>query len=167
MQKAQALKLSLIAMLATMLMACGFQLRGAADLPASIQTMYMQGINIRDGFGLQLKRTLNRNGIEVLSEYQEGAALMTFTTNRLQRRVLSVGVQTAKVSEYELILDVVFDLSDADQNKLIENERFEARRDYQFDPQSVLGRDAEEELLRNEMYEQLSQAILRRLSALD
>ena len=167
MQKAQALKLSLIAMLAAMLMACGFQLRGAADLPASIQTMYMQGINIRDGFGLQLKRTLNRNGIEVLSEYQEGAALMTFTTNRLQRRVLSVGVQTAKVSEYELILDVVFDLSDADQNKLIENERFEARRDYQFDPQQVLGRDAEEELLRNEMYEQLSQAILRRLSALD
>jgi LPS-assembly lipoprotein len=44
---------------------------------------------------------------------------------------------------------------------------FEARRDYQFDPQQMLGRDAEEELLRQEMYEQLSQAILRRLSALD
>lgn len=167
MQMPQSLKFSLMALLLTMLAACGFQLRGAADIPSSIQTMYMQGINIRDGFGLQLKRTLNRNGIEVLSEYQEGAALMSFKTNRLQRRVMSVGVQTAKVSEYELILDVVFDLSDADQNKLIENERFEARRDYQFDPQSVLGRDAEEELLRAEMYEQISQAILRRLSALD
>ena len=167
MQVAQALKLSLIGMFAVMLVACGFQLRGAADIPASIQTMYMQGINTRDGFGLQLKRTLTRNGIEVLSDYQEGAALMSFTTNRLQRRVMSVGVQTAKVSEYELILDVVFDLSDAQQNKLIENERLEARRDYQFDPQQVLGRDAEEELLRDEMYNQLSQAILRRLSALD
>lgn len=167
MQMPQTLKLSLIGVLSTLLIACGFQLRDSADLPESIQTLYMQGINIRDGFGLQLKRTLNRNGIEVLSEYQEDAALMSFTTNRLQRRVLSVGVQTAKVSEYELILDVVFDLSDADQNKLIENERFESRRDYQFDPQSVLGRDAEEELLRSEMYDQISQAILRRLSALD
>ena len=167
MQMPKTLKLSLIGLLTTMLIACGFQLRGAADVPESIQTLYMQGINIRDGFGLQLKRTLERNGIEVLGEYQEGAALMSFTTNRLQRRVLSVGVQTAKISEYELILDVVFDLSDAEQNKLIEKERFEARRDYQFDPQSVLGRDAEEELLRDEMYDQVSQSIVRRLSVLD
>ncbi|MDX1572841.1 MAG: LPS assembly lipoprotein LptE [Methylophaga sp.] len=167
MQMPKALKLSLLGLLTMLLVACGFQLRGAADVPESIQTLYMQGINIRDGFGLQLKRTLERNGIDVLSEYQEGAALMSFTTNSLQRRVLSVGVQTAKVSEYELILEVVFDLSDADQNKLIENERFEARRDYQFDPQSVLGRDAEEELLLAEMNDQISQAILRRLSALD
>jgi LPS-assembly lipoprotein len=167
MQMPQTLKLSLIGVLTTLLIACGFQLRDSADVPESIQTLYMQGINIRDGFGLQLKRTLNRNGIELLSEYQDGAALMSFTNNRLQRRVLSVGVQTAKVSEYELILEVVFDLSDANQNKLIENERFESRRNYQFDPQSVLGRDAEEELLRSEMYDQISQAILRRLSALD
>lgn len=167
MQMPQTLKLSLIGLLTMLLIACGFQLRDSADVPESIQTLYMQGINIRDGFGLQLKRTLNRNGIEVLSEYQEGAAFMSFTTNRLQRRVLSVGVQTAKVSEYELILDVVFDLSDADQNKLIENERFESRRNYQFDPQSVLSSDTEEELLRSEMYDQISQAILRRLSAMD
>ncbi|MCX4190112.1 LPS assembly lipoprotein LptE [Methylophaga sp. OBS3] len=167
MQIKQVFKLSLVSILAAMLMACGFQLRGAASVPDTVKTIYIQGVNIRDEFGLNLKRTLTRNGITVVSDYREGAALMSFTRNRLQRRVMTVGVQTAKVAEYELILEVEFDVSDANQNKLIENEFFEARRDYQFDPQQMLGRDAEEELLRQEMYEQLSQAILRRLSALD
>ena len=167
MQITQVFKLSLVSILAAMLMACGFHLRGAASVPDTVKTIYIQGVNIRDEFGLHLKRNLTRNGITVVSDYREGAALMSFTRNRLERRVMTVGVQTAEVAEYELILEVEFDVSDANQNKLIENEFFEARRDYQFDPQQMLGRDSEEELLRQEMYEQLSQAILRRLSVLD
>jgi LPS-assembly lipoprotein len=161
-----ALRLLLVATLSLLMVACGFQLRGAAAMPDSIETLYIQGINIRDGLGLRLKRILNRNDVKVIDEYRDGAALMTFTENKLERRVMSVGVQTAKVAEYELILSVVYNLSDAQQNRLAEQERFEARRDYQFNPQQVLGRDAEEEILIEEMYEQVSQAIVRRLSAL-
>lgn len=156
----------IIAGLCLLIAACGFQLRGAADLPASIQTLHIQGISMRDGLGLELKRTLRRNGINVVDDYMEGAAVLTFLRNRYERRVLSVG-GNAKVSEYELILDVALQLTDSQQNKLIDNERFEARRDYQFDQEQVLGRDGEERLLRDEMDDQISQAILRRLAALD
>lgn len=55
----------IIAGLCLLIAACGFQLRGAADLPASIQTLHIQGISMRDGLGLELKRTLRRNGINV------------------------------------------------------------------------------------------------------
>lgn len=156
----------IIAGLCLLIAACGFQLRGAADLPASIQTLHIQGISMRDGLGLELKRTLRRNGINVVDDYMEGAAVLTFLRNRYERLVLSVG-GNAKVSEYELILDVALQLTDSQQNKLIDNERFEARRDYQFDQEQVLGRDGEERLLRDEMDDQISQAILRRLAALD
>ena len=149
-----------------MVAACGFQLRGAADLPESIQTMHIQGISMREGLGLELKRTLRRNGINVIDDYSEGAAVLSFLKNRYERRVLSVG-GNAKVSEYELILEVTFQLTDKQQNKLIDNESLEARRDYQFDQEQVLGRDGEERLLREEMDKQVSQAILRRLAALD
>lgn len=160
------LKKLLVASLSLLIVACGFQLRGAAELPQSIQTMYIQGINMRQGLGIELKRTLRRNGINVIDDYAEGAAVLSFTANHYERRVLSVG-GNAKVSEYELIQTVVFQLSDGQQNKLIENERFEARRDYQFDQEQALASDGEERLLREEMDKQLSQAILRRLSALD
>lgn len=160
------LKKLLVASLSLLIVACGFQLRGAAELPQSIQTMYIQGINMRQGLGIELKRTLRRNGINVIDDYAEGAAVLSFTANHYERRVLSVG-GNVKVSEYELIQTVVFQLSDGQQNKLIENERFEARRDYQFDQEQALASDGEERLLREEMDKQLSQAILRRLSALD
>lgn len=160
------LKKLLVASLSLLIVACGFQLRGAAELPQSIQTMYIQGINMRQGLGIELKRTLRRNGINVIDDYAEGAAVLSFTSNHYERRVLSVG-GNAKVSEYELIQTVVFQLSDDQQNKLIENERFEARRDYQFDQEQALASDGEERLLREDMDKQLSQAILRRLSALD
>jgi|TARA_R100001198_G_C5232731_1_gene211480 LPS-assembly lipoprotein len=160
------LKKLVIAVLCTMVAACGFQLRGAADLPESIQTMHIQGISMREGLGLELKRTLRRNGINVIDDYSEGAAVLSFLKNRYERRVLSVG-GNAKVSEYELILEVTFQLTDKQQNKLIDNESLEARRDYQFDQEQVLGRDGEERLLREEMDKQVSQAILRRLAALD
>ncbi|HAO25608.1 MAG TPA: hypothetical protein DCQ49_11070 [Methylophaga sp.] len=158
------LKKLVIAVLCTMVAACGFQLRGAADLPESIQTMHIQGISMREGLGLELKRTLRRNGINVIDDYSEGAAVLSFLKNRYERRVLSVG-GNAKVSEYELILEVTFQLTDKQQNKLIDNESLEARRDYQFDQEQVLGRDGEESLLREEMEKQISQAIVRRLSA--
>ena len=121
---------------------------------------------MRQGLGLELKRTLRRNGINVIDDYMEGAAVLSFLEHRYERRVLSVG-GNAKVSEYELILEVAFQLTDNQQNKLIDNERFEAQRDYQFDQEQVLGRDGEESLLREEMEKQISQAIVRRLSALD
>ena len=66
------LKKLVIAVLCTMVAACGFQLRGAADLPESIQTMHIQGISMREGLGLELKRTLRRNGINVINDYSEG-----------------------------------------------------------------------------------------------
>lgn len=160
------LKNLILAGLFTLIAACGFQLRDAAELPASIQTMHIQGINMRQGLGLELKRTLRRNGVNVIDDYSEGAAVLSFLKNQYERRVLSVG-GNAKVSEYELTLEITFQLTDNQQNKLIDNERFEARRDYQFDQEQVLGRDGEESLLREEMDKQISQAILRRLSALD
>ncbi len=33
--------------------ACGFHLRGSADLPMSLQTMYVQGVNMQQGLGTE------------------------------------------------------------------------------------------------------------------
>lgn len=161
------LKYLLLTACCAALVACGFQLRGSADLPESIHTLYVQGINPRNDLGLAFRTALTRNGIHVISEYKEGAALLTVLENRLERRVLSVNPITAKVSEYELTLTVRLNLTDAQQNRLLQNEYYELQRDYIFDAEQVLGREAEERLLLDEMYKQLSQTIIRRFSALN
>lgn len=145
--------------------ACGFELRGNADLPISLQTMYVQGINMQQGLGLELKRGLTRNGVTVLSDYQQGSAVLTVLDSKFERRVLSVG-SDAKVSEYELHGIVNFKVSDNEGNILNDSQQVEAQRDYQFDPNQILGKDEEERLLREQLNQQLVRSILRRLSVL-
>ncbi len=146
---------------------CGFQLRGEASVPDALKTMYIQGVNTQqDYLGLQLKRSLIRNGIQVLDEYQEGAAIFTVLENRYERHVLSVGGD-AKVSEYELEAWVVYRVTDDKGELLGEQQRVEARRDYQFDRTQILAMDEQERVLREDLNKQIVQSILRRLSALD
>ncbi|MBL1321253.1 MAG: hypothetical protein COA63_009370 [Methylophaga sp.] len=144
---------------------CGFQLRGSANIPASLQTMYVQGVNMQQGLGLELKRGLTRNGVSVVKEYQQSSAVLTILDNKFERRVLSVG-SDAKVSEYELHGIVTFKVTDSDSQVLLELGQVEAQRDYQFDQNQVLGKDEEERLLKEQLNQQLVQSILRRLSVL-
>jgi LPS-assembly lipoprotein len=145
--------------------ACGFHLRGSANIPASLQAMYVQGVNMQQGLGLELKRGLTRNGVTVLSDYQQGSAVLTILDSKFERRVLSVG-SDAKVSEYELNGIVSFKVSDSEGNVLADSQTVEAQRDYQFDQNEVLGKDEEERLLREQLNQQLVRTILRRLSVL-
>jgi len=144
---------------------CGFHLRGSANLVDSLKVMYVQGVNLKQGLGLALKRNLTSNDVLVLASYQADNAVLTIIENKVERRVLSVG-SDAKVSEYELFGTVKFNISDKNGQLLAENQNVEARRDYQFDQDQVLGKEEEERLLREELNQQLAQSIVRYLSAL-
>lgn len=154
-----------VGLLLIVIAGCGFQLRGATDLPDSLQTMYIQGISLKNGLGLELKRGLTRNGVSVVNSYQSGSAVLTILENKSERRVLSVD-RDAKVSEYEIHSSVKFSVSDDQGQLLSEAQQVEAQRDYQFDQDQVLGKDEEEQLLREQLNQQLVQSILRRLSVL-
>lgn len=148
------------------LTACGFHLRGSEGLPASLQTLYIQGVNTQqDLFGVQLKRQLQRQGATVLPDYTEGTAVLTVVENQFKRRVLSVGTD-AKVREYELDTWAVVKVSDADGKVLVDNMRVQAQRDYQFDRSQILAMDEQERVLREDLNKQMVQAIIRRLSTL-
>lgn len=148
------------------LAACGFQLRGQTTVSEELKTLYIQGVNTRqDVFGVELKRALMRNGIEVLDEYREGAALFTVLENRFDRHVLSVG-SDAKVREYELEAQVIFQVTDDNGELIGTRQRVEARRDYQFDRSQILAMDEQERVLRQDLNKQMVQSVLRRLSVM-
>ena len=115
---------------------CGFHLRGAVNLPESIKTMYVQGLNLQRGVGLTLKRHLISNGIVVVEDYQKGNAVLDILENKYERRVLSVG-SSAKVSEYELYGRITFKVTDGSGAVLTEEQSVEAQKDYQFNQDEV------------------------------
>ncbi len=144
---------------------CGFQLRGAVELPESIKTMYVQGLNLQRGIGRTLKRHLVSNGIVVMDDYQKGNAVLDILENKTERRVLSVG-SNAKVREYELYGRLTFKVTDGSGNVLAEEQSVEAQQDYQFNQDEVLATGEEENALREELEQRLVRSLMRRLEAI-
>jgi len=161
----RALLNSFVGLLLVVIAGCGFHLRGSATLPDSLKLMYVQGINLQRGLGLELKRSLESNDVTVINDYQEGSAVLTILDNNYERRVLSVG-SDAKVSEYQLYGSLQLKVTDNTNQVVIESDKVEALRDYRFDQEQVLASDQEEALLRQELNQQLVQGVLRRLSVL-
>ena len=155
-----------LALILMVIAGCGFQLRGSAAVPDSLKTLYIQGVNTQqDPFGLELKRALVRNGIRVVNDYEQGAAIFTVLENRFERHVLSVG-SDAKVREYEMETWVVYQIADENGQLIRDKQRVEGRRDYQFDRNQILAMDEQERVLRDDLNKQMVQSILRRLSAI-
>lgn len=142
---------------------CGFHLRGGANLPDSMKQMYVQGIDLQQGLGLTLRRSLKQNGVKLVNVFDKDSAVLTILDNKFERRVLSVG-SGAKVSEFQLYGLLKFKVSDGDGELLVVPQKVEAQRDYQFDQTQVLSSDSEEALLREALNQQLIQSLLRLLS---
>lgn len=153
-----------VGLLLVAVVGCGFQLRGPVPLPDSLKVMYLQGINTQQSLGLALKRGLKQNGVLVVNDYEKNSAVLTVLENTFERRVLSVG-NNAKVNEYELYRVLKFKVTDGDGKVLVEPQRLEAIRDYQFDQTQVLSSDGEEAILHEELNQQLVQSLLRVISA--
>jgi LPS-assembly lipoprotein len=144
---------------------CGFHLRGEATIPDNLKVIYVQGVEMNKDLGRELKRNLTNNGVTVVSDYQKDSAILTVVEYKVDRRVLSVG-SDAKVNEYELYGIVDFKISDAEGQLLSDQQRVEARRDFQFDENQVIGTTEEARLLREQIDQQLVQSMLRRLAAI-
>ncbi len=138
---------------------------GSGEIPDELELIYVQGVNLQRDLGLELRRSLTRNGFTVVDRYQEGAAVLSIVESNFERRVLSVSA-SGKVNEYELERHIVIQLVDANSTMLIDAERFDSRRELQFDPDEVIGIDEEQRVLEAQMNQQLVQSILRRLSVL-
>lgn len=148
---------------ATLLLAgCGFQLRGALELPDNIQTLHVTAPSQLRNDILTL---LESGGVGVSASSAEADASITVTSERFSRRVLSVDPTTGKEREFELAYTLTFGVTRSNGIAVIEDGAVNLLRDYVFDPEAVIGTSREEELLRDEMRRDAARQLMRRVEA--
>lgn len=153
---------SLLAAGAFLLAGCGFQLRGAATLPFG--SLYVQAAPTSQ-FAVQLKRTVRASGGTRVVERPEEAEVILQVLNELQeKQILSLG-GTGRVREFELRYRVSFRLTDAKNREHIPATEIVLRRDYSFNDEQALAKEAEEALLYRDMRNDAVQQLVRRLQA--
>ena len=147
-------------MLCSLLVACGFQLRGTASLP--FEKMY---ISAPEGhpIGAELKRAIQSgSNTLVLDKSQDAEATLQIISVVNSKNLLSVS-GGGRVREFQLHYRTSFRLIDAKGRKLIPTSVVAVSRVIPFSDALVLAKQSEEKILVKEMRSDSIQQIIRRM----
>lgn len=147
-----------------LLTGCGFQLRGAALLPAALHPVRLEFSDAYSPLRRDLQAALRRSGAEIASAGQDAARILVLW-QEMRSEAVSYN-RIARVQEYEMVYRIDLEVRDARDAILLPKTRIELRRGYVFDETQALGIKAQEDLLRHELQRDMVQQVLRRLSAI-
>ena len=152
---------------------CGFKLRGDYGLPSGIQQLQLlapqkntplyrilgkqlQGFNIEVWDNSTIDTQINERVDEQID------AIVYLTSDVLERRLLSI-FSTGQVAEYELVYTIGYQIQFPSQDalKLV----FDVTREYQDDPDAVLAKSRELDLIQNEMRHEAANRIIRQIAS--
>ncbi|MGI9263022.1 MAG: LPS assembly lipoprotein LptE [Woeseiaceae bacterium] len=151
-------------MLAALLSAgCGFQLRGAAILPAEMEKTYIEATDRHSLFYRGIRDGLRNAGISVVESANDATAIFAVRGDETGQRVLSVSARNVP-REFEVYYTVNYNVETTNRVILAEQQQT-LTRDYIWDETLVLGKEKEEQLLREAIVDDLVRVILIQLSA--
>jgi LPS-assembly lipoprotein len=141
--------------------ACGFQLRGTANVP--FDTLYLP--NASSGIQLDLKRNIQAGTrVKVVDDPKAAQAVMQFTEETRQKEILSL-TGTGRVREFQLRYRVGWRVHDGKGADYVPQNTIILTRDVTFNDTEILAKEQEEALLFRDMQSDMVQQIIRRLAA--
>jgi len=151
-------------LLATVLLlsACGFQLRGSYTLP--FDTLYIS-LPATSELHAMLKRGIEASTrTRVVDSAKEAQVILSILGDAPSKNILSLDT-SGRVREFQLLRTVTYRVHDAAGRDWLPLSRVALHRDISFSDTQVLSKEAEEALLWRDMQGDLTQQMLRRLSA--
>ncbi len=149
-------------LLSSVLAGCGFQLRGSTELP--FRTLWV-GFSDASPLGTEFRRYI-RSGTSttLVDDPAKAEARLTVLSESRDKEILSLD-GTGQVREYALYYVFVFHVDDGKGRDFITPTRITLKRDISVDNNTILAKQAEENLLYRDMQSDLVQQLLRRLAA--
>ena len=155
------MKKLIVVVLALLVSACGFQLRGSASLPFT--SVYVEGGS--PDLSVDLRRAVHASGAKILDTAQGAEAVLQVTLESREKRILTL-TSAGRVSEFQLVYRLGFRVHDPKGKELLANQDIELKRDFTFNDAEILSKEAEESLLYRDMENDAVQQVLRRMSAI-
>ncbi|MFP6849905.1 MAG: LPS assembly lipoprotein LptE [Pseudomonas sp.] len=144
--------------LATLLSACGFQLRGTGDVQFALKEL---DVSARDAYGDTVKlvrKVLQNNDVHVYS----GAPYRLVLSREQENRRSASYTSAARTAEYELTKTLEYEIRGS-KNILLMSDKLEVQSYYSQDNNNLIGGDQEAAQIRKEMDRELIQQLVLRL----
>lgn len=151
--------------LCVLLTACGFKLKGVSPLPFS--TIYTN-IAENSAFGANMRRAIVASSphTRFVSEPAGAQAKLIQLSNNQSLRELAIDAQ-GRVEEYELNLEFVFQLTDAQGHIILPPTTLRSTREIPYDDSQVQAKQGEITTNFQEMEQSLIQRVVRHLASPD
>lgn len=152
---------TLIALLCTLLIAgCGFQLRGAANLP--FESLYVQA-PMGSQFAQQFKRIVAAgSSTKIIEDPKAAEATLILVSEAREKTILSLS-GSGRVSEFQLRYRMTYRMVNKAAAEILPSTEIALKRDLSFNDQGTLSKEAEEALLFRDMQNDAVQQLVRRL----
>ena len=147
-----------------LLAGCGFQLQSDPQMPAEMERTYIDAIERNTQFHRELRRQLLAADVTIVDSPDQATAILTISADETGQRVLSVSARNVP-TEYEVFYTVGYSLL-AGQQRLLSPQDLTFTRDYTWDETLVLGKQQEEELMREAIVNDLVRTVLKQISTL-
>ena len=147
---------------------CGFQLRGAIELPDQIKPLFLDLSATDDELGRELQALLASSGENALAlSRAEAKTILSVSSVSKKQRVVAVD-DRGRAREYELNYQFSYDLKKVSEAgmplEIIRTNTVKLKRSLLFDPGSVLAVNYEKDTLYKDMRKDAAQMVLRQLS---
>ena len=157
-------RLLLLLSLPLLLAACGFQLRGDADLPEEMALTHMAVEDPYSTLARRVRTMLEQNGVKFVPP-DRATAILEIPENKVVTQVLTIA-DNARVREYRVSHTVKFSLTDAVGNELMEMQTMRQAREISFDEQKILASSREQEYVKEDLAENLARQMVNRLESI-
>ena len=154
-----------LACLALAVSACGFQLQGVSSFPPELAKVYLAVPDPNSDLAVQLRRSLAAAGVVLTQDASAGTATLRIVDERHGRRVKSVSAQN-RPTEYEVFYVAQYTVDGAD-GVLLAPQRVSRSRVFPYNERDILGKQQEEEMLREALARDIAGLITRQLAGLD
>lgn len=143
--------------------ACGFKLRGAADLP--FESLYVQAPPTSQ-FAVQVKRVIAGGSSTRLTDTQKDAAATLVLVNELREKAVLSLSGGGRVREFQLRYRMSYRVLNSKAVEIVPTTEILLTRDFSFNDQETLSKEGEEALLFRDMQNDAVQQLLRRLQVM-
>jgi LPS-assembly lipoprotein len=153
-------KKSVALVMALLLSACGYHLRGALVLPPGLKNIYLQGASpqLREQFNGVMKVS----SVALASSPETAGMIVRIFNEDSQRRVLSLS-SGGVANDFELNYRFEYEVVDSNNKVLMARQPVEIKREYFNSQLAVIAKENEETVIRNEMYQQAVRTVINRV----
>ncbi|CEK10867.1 LPS-assembly lipoprotein LptE [Legionella hackeliae] len=153
----------ILGLLIISLTSCGFHLRGMADIPSWLNNVAIVIKDAQEDLQTLLEGQLEAYKISVVDNPTQANYLLIVARDRYKQEITNVSASTAP-RQYLLIYDVQFTLIETKGKIIVPTSHVFVTRQITINNDRILGSDAEEALLKNEMRAEAATQIVNRLS---